>query len=293
MTPHRVSLFARAGRDPAALIGLGVLAAMAIAATAGPAMLPEPDAIDLYARLEPPTLGHLLGTDELCRDVLARLLAGGRISLMVAGATALLAATIGTAVGLTAGYFGGRADAVLMRVTDGVMALPLLPLLVVLAAVDPAKLGLPGDSDASEAVAVGRIVVIIALVGWTTVARLVRGATLSLRARDHVRAAIAMGAGPWRIMVRHILPEVASPMVVAATLSVGNIILLESALSFLGLGVQPPLASWGNMLTGAMDEVWTAPLLALWPGLGIFLAVLAFNLLGEGLQTALDPRRAG
>ncbi|MDA8231540.1 MAG: ABC transporter permease [Magnetospirillum sp.] len=293
MTPHRVSLFARAGRDPAALIGLGVLAAMAIAATAGPAMLPEPDAIDLYARLEPPTLGHLLGTDELGRDVLARLLAGGRISLMVAGATALLAATIGTAVGLTAGYFGGRADAVLMRVTDGVMALPLLPLLVVLAAVDPAKLGLPGDSDASEAVAVGRIVVIIALVGWTTVARLVRGATLSLRARDHVRAAIAMGAGPWRIMVRHILPEVASPMVVAATLSVGNIILLESALSFLGLGVQPPLASWGNMLTGAMDEVWTAPLLALWPGLGIFLAVLAFNLLGEGLQTALDPRRAG
>ena len=268
-----------------------LLAALVVATVLGPMLAPDPQAIDLMARLAPPSAVHWLGTDELGRDQLARLLAGGRVSLIVAAATALVAAGIGTVIGLVAGYVGGRADALLMRLTDGVMALPLLPLLIVLAAIDPAKLGLPGRVQASEAFAIARIVVIIALVGWTTVARLVRAATLSIKARDFVRAAEAVGVPPFRIMLRHILPNVASPVVVATTLSVGNIILVESALSFLGLGLRPPASSWGNMLTGAMEAVWIAPSLALWPGLAIFLAVLAFNLLGEALQSAIDPRR--
>ncbi|CAA7613191.1 ABC transporter permease [Magnetospirillum sp. UT-4] len=276
--------------DGATLFGAGLLGLLALAALAGPAVTPDPELMDLAAIHAGPGPGHPLGTDELGRDTLSRLLAGGRVSLAVAAATAVLAALIGTAIGLLAGYHGGRPDAVLMRLTDGVMALPLLPLLIVLAAIDPAKLGLSPEATGSEAFAVLRIVVIIALVGWTTVARLVRAQALSLKARDHVRAAVALGAGPGRIMIRHILPNLASPVVVATTLSVGNIILIESALSFLGLGVRPPLASWGNMLTGAMNAVWSAPDQALWPGLAIFLTVLAFNLVGDGLQRAIDPK---
>ena len=135
-----------------------------------------------------------------------------------------------------------------------------------------------------------RIVILITLVGWTTVARLVRGSTLSVREREFVRAARALGAGSSRIMLVHILPNVVSPIIVATTLSIGNIILLESVLSFLGLGIQPPIASWGNMLTGAQELIWDAPMLAVWPGLLIFLTVMAFNFLGDGLQDALDPR---
>ena len=277
----------------ATLPGFLLLAALALAVALGPLLTADPAAIDLMARLLPPSAVHPLGTDELGRDLLARVLAGGRVSLTVAAATAVLAALLGAVIGLVAGYFGGGLDAALMRFTDGVMALPLLPLLIVLAAVDPAKLGLSSAVTGGEAFAIGRVVVIIALVGWTTVARLVRAATLSVRSRDYVRAAVAVGAGPGRIMLRHILPNVASPLVVAATLSVGNIILVESALSFLGLGVQPPMASWGNMLTGAMDQAADAPLLALWPGLAIFLTVLGFNLVGEALQAWLNPRLAG
>ncbi|TAN79006.1 MAG: ABC transporter permease [Magnetospirillum sp.] len=272
--------------------GVLLLILMLLAAVLAPLVLPEPEALDLTARFAPPSLDHLLGTDELGRDLASRLAHGGRISLAVALATALLAAVIGTIIGLVAGYHGGLADAVLMRLTDGVMALPLLPLLIVLAAADPAKLGVPSDIMGSEGFAVGRLVAIIACVGWTTVARLVRASTLSARARDYVRAAVAVGASPTRIMIRHILPNVASPIVVATTLSVGNIILIESALSFLGLGIRPPLASWGNMLTGAMDVVWSAPALAVWPGAAIFLTVMAFNLLGDGLQKRLNPRHA-
>lgn len=266
-----------------------LLAVMALLSLAAPWIAPDPEAVDLLARMAPPSPAHLLGTDELGRDVFSRLLHGGRVSLAVAASTALLAALIGTTVGLWAGYHGGRVDALLMRLTDGIMALPLLPLLIVLAAIDPAKLGLSAETLNSEAFAIARIVGIIGLVGWTTVARLVRAQTLSVKARDYVRAAVAVGAGPGRIMLRHILPNVASPIVVATTLSVGNIILIESALSFLGLGIQPPLASWGNMLTGAMTAIHSAPQLALWPGLAIFLTVLAFNLVGDGLQAKLEP----
>ncbi|MBI3445742.1 MAG: ABC transporter permease [Magnetospirillum sp.] len=270
-----------------ALILVFLLAAMLLA----PLTLPDPEALDLMARLEPLSLAHPLGTDELGRDIAARLLQGGRVSLGVAAITAILAGLIGTCIGLVAGYHGGWTDSVLMRLTDGVMALPLLPLLIVLAAADPAKLGVPPEILDSEGFAIARLAVIIGCVGWTGVARLVRAGTLSVRSRDFVRAALALGASPGRIMLRHILPNVASPIIVATTLSVGNIILIESALSFLGLGIRPPLASWGNMLTGAMDVVWNSPSLAFWPGLAIFLTVLAFNLVGDGMQKRFDPKR--
>lgn len=277
-----------------AILSLGLLLAIGLAAAAAPLVEAawgiDPAAVSLLDRMAPPSAAHPLGTDELGRDMLARLLRGGQVSLTVALATAMVAAVIGTAVGLLAGYIGGPLDALLMRLTDGVIALPLLPLLIVLAAVDPAKLGLPPEMLRGEGAGLLRIVVIIGLVGWTTVARLVRAATLSVREEPYIRAAQAVGASPRRIMLRHVLPNVASPVIVATTLSIGHIILLESALSFLGLGVQPPLPSWGNMLTGALELIWSAPALAMWPGAMIFATVLAFNFLGDGLQAALDPR---
>ncbi|MGQ9370990.1 ABC transporter permease [Azospirillum sp. ST 5-10] len=274
-----------------------LLLALAAAVTAAPvveaALGVDPAAISLFDRYGPPSAAHPLGTDELGRDVLVRLLYGGRVSLFVGVAAALAAGLLGTAVGLFAGFHGGRADALLMRLTDALIALPLLPLLIVLAAVDLTRLGLPAELAGAEGASLLRIVVLVALFGWTTVARLVRGATLSARRRDYVRAAVAMGAGGGRIMLVHILPNVAAPAVVATTLTVGNVILLESVLSFLGLGIQPPLPSWGNMLTGAQETLAAAPMLAVWPGLLIFLTVIAVNLLGDGLQDALDPRTLG
>lgn len=245
---------------------------------------------DLLARFEPPSARYWLGTDDLGRDVLQRLLEGGRVSMLVALVAAILSAVIGAVIGVVSGYVGGRVDSIIMRVTDMVIALPLLPLLIVLAAIDVRKLGIPADTAQSEMMSLYRIVVIVALTGWTGVARLVRAETLSLKARDFVRAARALGASPMRQMFRHILPNTAASLIVATTLSIGSIVLMESVLSFLGLGIQPPHASWGNMLTGAQDLVWTAPLLAVWPGLAIFLTVIAFNFLGDALQDALDPR---
>jgi peptide/nickel transport system permease protein len=250
----------------------------------------DPAVTDLFSRLEPPSARHWLGTDELGRDLFQRLLDGGRISLLVGFAGALLSAVLGAVIGVVAGYLGGRLDSLLMRLTDGVIALPLLPLLIVLAAIDPRKLGIPPEIAQSETFSLYRLILIVALTGWTTVARLVRAETLSLRARDFTRAAQALGASPVRIMFRHILPNTAGSLVVATTMSIGSLILLESTLSFLGLGTQPPTASWGSMLTGAQDLLRQAPLLALMPGVMIFLTVIAFNFLGDGLQEALDPR---
>jgi peptide/nickel transport system permease protein len=268
------------------LLALLSLAAPLIAAALGH----DPNAVDLLGRFAPPGRAHPLGTDELGRDLLLRLLYGGQVSMFVGLVGALAAASLGTAVGLVAGYVGGRTDALLMRLTDAVIALPLLPLLIVLAAIDLGKLGVPAAIAQSESASLYRILLIVALAGWTTVARLVRGATLSVRERDYVRAAVALGAGPLRIMAVHILPNVVSPIIVATTLSVGNVILTESILSFLGLGIQPPLPSWGNMLTNAQELIWQAPALAIYPGLLIFVTVIAFNFLGDGLQDAMDPR---
>ncbi len=271
-----------------------VLAVMAVLSLAAPlvesALGVDASAVDLLDRFAPPSTGHLLGTDELGRDLLVRLLYGGQVSLFVGLTAALVSMIVGTLVGLTAGYHGGRFDALLMRLTDGVISLPLLPLLIVLAAVDLGKLGIPETIAQSESVSLYRIVVIVALVGWTTVARLVRGATLGLREREFVLAARSQGAGSLRIMAVHILPNLVSPIVVATTLSVGQVILLESVLSFLGLGIQPPLPSWGNLLTNAQELIWSAPALAFYPGILIFVTVIAFNFLGDGIQDALDPK---
>jgi len=289
-----MNLWRRALADRRVALSGALLLALALAAALAPlvAVLTGASAykVDLYHLLEAPSLRHPLGTDELGRDLLLRLLDGGRVSLLVGITAALTAALLGTAIGLVSGYRGGRLDAALMRFTDGVIALPILPLLIILAAIDLKKLGLPQAIVQSEAVSLYRIIVLVALFGWTTVARLVRGAALSLRAQDFVRAAVAMGATPRRIMLVHILPNLASSIIVATTLSVGNIILLESVLSFLGLGISPPLASWGNMLTGAQETISRAPQLAIYPGLLIFVTVIACNFLGDGLQEALDPR---
>lgn len=265
-----------------ALAVLGVIAAGALAAPwiAG-ALGHDPFGADLFNRYAAPSAAHPLGTDELGRDVLVRLLYGARVSLAVGIAAALAAAVIGTALGILAAMAGGALDALLMRLADGLIALPALPLLVVLAAIDPARLGLPRDAPALD---LARIIVIIALFGWVTVARLSRAAALSLLRRDYLRAAVALGAGPGRIARRHLLPNLLAPVAVAATLSVGNTILTESVLSFLGLGIQPPLPSWGNMLANAQEMVFAAPLQAVWPGLAIFATVVCCNVVGDRLQ---------
>jgi peptide/nickel transport system permease protein len=281
-------------RHRMAVASLCLIALLAMASFGTPvieaALGVDADKTNLFNRSATPSLDHPLGTDELGRDLLVRLLYGGRVSLIVGLAAAAVAAVAGTFIGLLAGYYGGWLDSILMRVTDGVIALPLLPLLIVLAAVDLTKLGLPTVLTESENVSLYRIVLIISFVGWTTVARLVRAETLTLKRREFIRAAISQGAGAGRVMRVHILPNAISPIIVATTLSIGNIILLESVLSFLGLGIQPPAASWGAMLTNAQELIWANPTLAIWPGLLIFVTVIAFNFLGDGLQDALDPR---
>ena len=291
---ERAAPLRRFARHRLAVASAGVLAGLGLWAVAAPVVAAvlgvDGEAVDLLSRFGGPSVAHPLGTDELGRDVLVRLLYGGRVSLFVGLSAAVAAAAIGTVVGLVSGYLGGRLDAFLMRLTDGVIALPLLPLLIVLAALDLEKVGLPAAFVQSENVSLYRIIAIVALVGWTTVARLVRGAALTLREADFVLAAHAQGAGALRIMAVHILPNLISPVIVATTLSVGSVILLESVLSFLGLGIQPPIPSWGNLLTNAQELIWTAPALAFYPGILIFVTVIAFNFLGDGLQDALDPK---
>lgn len=273
----------------AGLIVLVLLIAASLGAPLWAAMLNiDPHAVDLFSQYGPPSPQHPLGQDELGRDVLLRLAAGGRVSLGVGLGAALMAAGIGTAIGLAAGYLGGWLDSFLMRLVDGVIALPLLPLLIVLAAIDPAKLGLEVSTAADLGLA--RIVIIVALVGWTTPARVVRGATLAARTQGYVLAARALGVRPSLVALWHILPNVSGPLIVATTLAMGQVILFESALSFLGLGIQPPTPSWGNMLTGAQELIWQAPMLAVYPGLAIFLTVVSVNFVGDALQDALAPR---
>ena len=275
----------------ASLVILAVLLVFVAAAWPVAAWLGvDPYETDLLSQYGPPSAAHPLGTDDAGRDELVRLMLGGQISLLVGVLATAVGTVIGLGVGVVSGYFGKRLDAVLMRFTDGVISLPLLPLLIVLGALDLTKLGFSSEVAHSGAAGFWRVVVIVAIVDWTGIARLTRAAALALRERDYVRSARASGGRAGYIMAAHILPNVATPLIVAVTLTVGRVILFGSVLSFLGFGIVPPTPSWGNMLNNAQELVTTAPALAIYPGLLIFVTVIAVNFLGDGLQHAFDPR---
>ena len=232
---------------------------------------------------EPPSAAHIFGTDELGRDLFIRLWDGGRISIMIGLATMLIAITIGTTIGATAGFYGGNIDNFLMRFTDYMLSIPQLFLLLILAQL------LRSTNNPTISGGPMPIIVIIGILVWPPIARLVRGQFLSLKAKEFVEAARMSGAQNFRIISRHILPNAASPIIVAATLRVGAAIITESTLSFLGFGVQPPTATWGNMLKNAQAQMTYAPWTAIFPGLAILLTVLSLNYIGDGLRDALDP----
>ncbi|WP_431284277.1 ABC transporter permease [Humitalea sp. 24SJ18S-53] len=265
--------------------GLGLLGGLALLALAAPVaehlLGHDPYQPDLFARYAPASGTHPLGTDELGRDVLLRLLRGARVSPAVGLATALVAAALGALVGLLAAWRGGAVDAALMRLADGLLALPALPLLVVLAGADLSGIGLAPDLAGGDII---RIVAVLALFGWMGVARLARAAALGTLALPYVRAARALGASEARVLVRHVLPALASPVAVATALTVAGAILAESTLSFLGLGIRPPLSSWGNMLANAQEMVLEAPWQAVWPGACIVAAVAGAGLVADGLR---------
>ena len=248
---------------------------------------------DLLSRFSPPSAKHLLGTDDAGRDELARLLRGGQTSLTIGLIGALAASLIGTAIGATSGYVRGRTDMVLMRFTDFITATPQLPVLIILAALDLTKLGFGTAFIRSGAAAYWRIVAIVTVLGWTGVARLVRASTLALAQREFVLVARVQGAPAWWVLGVHVIPNAMTPIIVATTLAMGRIILAESGLSFLGLGIQPPNASWGGMLSNAQELISTAPILAFLPGGLILVTVVAINFFGDGLQEAFDPRGLG
>jgi len=248
---------------------------------------------DLLSRFDPPSALHWLGTDEAGRDELMRLLRGGRVSLSIGLIAALGSALLGIVIGACAGYFRGKVDAFLMRFTDFVMSMPSLPLLIILAALDLTKLGFSSEFVRSGDAGFWRIVIIFIILGWTGVARLMRASTLALNSSDFVLAARAQGASTYRILSVHIIPNAISPVIVATTLACGRIILVESALSFLGVGIQPPSTSWGSMLNNAQELLVSDPPLAIYPGLFILVTVVAINFFGDGLQKAFNPRDMG
>ncbi|MCO6414971.1 ABC transporter permease [Siccirubricoccus sp. KC 17139] len=267
------------------VLGLAILALLA-AAAAGAGIVQQmlghdPFAPDLFQRYGEASADHPLGTDELGRDILLRLLHGGRVSLAVGLGVALGATLLGTGIGLLAAWRGGWMEAVLMRLADGLLALPALPLLVVLAAVDTGRFGLPRGEAVAD---IARITLILMLFGWVGVARLARAAALTQLSLDYVAAARVSGATEARVLLRHVLPNIASPIAVATALAVAGAVLAESTLSFLGLGIQPPAPSWGNMLANAQEMIFAAPWTAFWPGLAILLTVTACSLVADGIR---------
>jgi peptide/nickel transport system permease protein len=263
----------------AAAGGTVVLLLFVVAAFPSAVSRHDPNRIDILRILAPPSAEHPLGTDELGRDVLARMVHGARISMQVGFVAMGIATAIGLAVGLIAGFYGRWVDAVLMRFVDIMLCFPsFFLILAVIAFLGPSILN---------------IMVIIGLTSWMGAARLVRAETLSLKERDFVAAARAQGAGSLRIIFRHILPNALAPVLVWATLGVAGAILVESSLSFLGIGVQPPTPSWGNILTAGKDNIEFAWWLSVYPGLAILITVLGYYLLGEGIQDAVDPRLKG
>lgn len=275
-------------RHRLAMVGLATLSFIVLATLFGPYIwtLPTND-IDFARGLQGPSLTHPFGTDDLGRDLLARALSGGRISIAVGLSAVLIAITLGTTIGALAGYFG-KLDSPLMRLTDLFLSLPILPLLLVIIFLfrDTLRAALGPE--------VGIFLMIVAVIGilnWMAVARLVRAQFLSLKQKEFVEAARAVGDPDMRIIFKHILPNVLSPVLVAATIGVGGAILTESTLSFLGLGFPPDLPTWGRLLYDGKDYLDFAPHWALFPGMCIFLTVLSINFIGDGLRDALDPRR--
>jgi peptide/nickel transport system permease protein len=269
-------LWTRLRRHKLAVISIAVVALMTAMCAAAPLLTGyEFDAIDLGSIREAPSLDHWMGTDDLGRDLFTRILYGGRVSILIGVLSAVIGTLLGSTVGSVAGFYGGRLDNVLMRTTDVAYAIPTLPLLIVLASYTAAT--------------GGSMALIIGLLSWMTTARVVRGEVLSIKEMAYVEAARSLGATDWRILFQHILPNAVGPIVVGATLAVGNAIIVESSLSFLGLGVQPPTPTWGNMLMDAQATMVTKPWLTIFPGMAILLVVLAVNFIGDGLQDALDP----
>lgn len=233
---------------------------------------------------------HLFGTDELGRDVLMRLIYGARISMGVGILVALASSLIGMLIGAIAGYYGGFIDTLLMRITDALISLPFLPVLIVIAAIDLQKLPFMKTVISAGNESLIKLVFILCIFSWMTVALLVRGSILSLREREFILASKTLGASDFTIIARHMFPNALAPILVSVTLGVGDSILSEATLSYLGLGIQPPTPSWGNMLFNAQELIYQAPFLAIIPGFLIFLVVVSFNFLGDGLQGALDPK---
>jgi len=278
VTPvRRRGFFGRLRRNPAGIIGLILIILLAFASIAGPYFYTQsPQRNNALAIMQEPSAEHWLGTDELGRDVLARILAGGRISLSVGVLSMLIGLFVGTAAGALAGYFGGFIETIVMRLVDVFMAIPNFFLI----------LAIVTAFGSSPTV----VILTVALGFWSQMARVVHAEFNKYRHREFVEASQALGARDPRVIIRHILPQVLPQMIVLGTLGIGWAILTEASLSYLGLGIQPPLASWGNMLQNAQAYLWSKPILAIWPGLFIALTVLAFNMFGNALRDLLDPR---
>ena len=268
-------------RTPRGRAGMGFLAFLVLLALLGPLALPEPfRQFDLEELANvAPSADHPFGTDQLSRDVRSRVVSGARISLAVAALAVGLSVTLGAGVGLTAGYWGGAVDAILMRFVDGALAVPRLFILLLVLSVP-------------DRVPLGALILLIGTTGWFATSRLVRAEVLRLREETFVRAAEALGASRPRVIFRHLLVNATGPLLVAATLGVGDVILLEAGLSFLGLGVQPPTPSWGGMILDGRPVLEAAPWVSVFPGAAIILTVLATNLVGDALRDAFDPRGA-
>lgn len=245
------------------------------------------DANGAILRNAPPSAEHIMGTDSIGRDVFSRLLFAGRISLFVAFVVVFVQETVGTAIGAFSGYYGGYVDDVIQRIVEFMLTLPLLPLLLALSAIlrDITIPGLPREWSSAVI-----IIIILTVFGWMPATRLVRAQVLSLRNQEFAEAAKALGMSNPGIIMRHMVPNSLAPIIVNATLGLGGVIILESALSFLGFGIQPPIPTWGNMLNEYQQDMWTQPAKVFYPGLAIFICSLAFNYIGDGLRDAMDPR---
>jgi peptide/nickel transport system permease protein len=273
-------------RHPGAIAGVIILGIIVMGVVLAPLSPYDPEASDLTSRLQPPSLQHPFGTDQLGRDMLTRCLYGGRISLMVGFLVVLITLVIGIPVGAVAGFFGGWIDNILMRITDAALSLPALMVLILLSAI-LREIELP----IVERNNVLTIAMVIGILSWMTVARLVRASFLTIREMEFITAAHCVGTSNLRVMGRHILPNAVGPIIVEATLEMGYAIMEEAGLSFLGFGIQPPTPSWGNLLDSAWEHMIKHPWLAIFPGVMIFLTIISINYIGDGLRDAFDPHK--